>query len=126
MLTWMKKVIPWIFALIALMGGTFAWWVDARNDEPQAAVIVILFFTVILGAIHPRKAWLWAVLVGLCLPVGYLVARSMGYLPANPVEPGWYASAIALVPAFIGAYAGVLLRLIIQGLVVKSGVSPKQ
>jgi hypothetical protein len=126
MLGRMKKVFSWILPLVALLAGAFAWWVDARNDEPQAAVLVILFFTVGLGALRPARAWLSALLVGACLPLGYLVASSTGYLPVSPVEPGWYASTLALLPAFIGAYTGAVLHVTVQSLVVKSGVSPKE
>jgi hypothetical protein len=116
----MKKVLPWICFILALAGGIFAWWVDSRNDEPQAAVLVILMTTFILGLLVPRRAWLWAIVVGLCLPLGYLLARSVGYLPATPVEPGWYASIIALIPAFIGAYGGALSRLLLKTATAKS------
>jgi hypothetical protein len=116
----MKKVLPWICFILALAGGIFAWWVDSRNDEPQAAVLVILMTTFILGLLVPRRAWLWAIIVGLCLPLGYLLASSMGYLPVTPVEPGWYASIIALIPAFIGAYGGALARLLLKSATAKS------
>jgi hypothetical protein len=110
----MKKYLPWICSGLALAGGIFAWWVDSRNDEPQAAVLVILMFTFLLGFLVPRRAWVWAVITGFCLPVGYLLARSLGYLPAVPLEPGWYASILALIPAFIGAYSGALVRVLLK------------
>lgn len=116
----MKKFLPWICLLLALAGGIFAWWVDSRNDEPQAAVLVILMVTFPLGFLVPRRAWLWAVITGICLPVGYLLARTLGYLPAAPVEPGWYASALALIPAFIGAYLGAFARVLLNAATVKS------
>ncbi len=110
----LKKVLPWVCFVLALAGGILAWWVDSRNDEPQAAVLVLLMVTFVTGFLLPRRAWLWAVITGLCLPAGYLFTRRLGYLPASPVEPGWYASAIALIPAFIGAYSGALARVILN------------
>jgi hypothetical protein len=115
-----KKYLPWMCLILALAGGIFAWWVDSRNDEPQAAVLVILMVTFVLGFLVPLRAWLWAVITGLCLPLGYLLARAAGYLPAALPEPGWYASIIALIPAFIGAYAGALARVILNSAFVKS------
>ena len=106
----MKKYIGWICLLIALVGAGFAGWVDFNNDEPQAAVLVILVFTGMLGMLFPKRAWLWAIIVGLGVPAVYLVARAMGAQPASLPSPGWYASIIALIPAFIGAYAGALGR----------------
>lgn len=116
----MKRYLSWVCAAIALAGGIFTWWVDSRNDEPQAAVLVILVVTFALGLILPNKAWLWAAIVGFCLPGGYLLARTLGYLPENPLIPGWYASALVLIPAFIGAYAGALVRIIMNSAFVKS------
>ena len=83
---------------------------DFNNDEPQAAVIVIVAFTGLLGFIQPRKAWRWALIVGLGVPIVYLLATALGYHAKSIGEPGWYASLIALIPAFISTYCGVLLR----------------
>lgn len=116
----MKKYIVLVYAALALAGGIFAWWVDSRNDEPQAAVLVILVVTFTLGFLLPRRAWLWALIVGICLPGGYLLARTLGYLPSAPLEPGWYAASLALIPGFIGAYLGALARVIYNSAFVKS------
>jgi hypothetical protein len=83
--------------------------VDFNNDEPQAAVIVIMVFAGLLGFIQPRKAWRWALIVGLGVPIVYLIATALGYQSKSVPEPGWYASLIALIPAFISTYCGVLL-----------------
>ncbi len=112
----MKKPIFWVCLLGSILGGAFAWWVDSRNDEPQAAVLVILLVTFILGFLLPRRAWLWATIMGSSITVGYLIARTVGHFPVNPVEPGWYAAFIALIPAFIGAYAGALSTVVIRAL----------
>jgi hypothetical protein len=116
----MKKYLVWICFILAISGGLFAGWVDFNNDEPQAAVLVILTLIFPLGFLLPRKAWLWALIVGLCLPGIYLLAPGLGYLPVSPPSPGWYASVLALIPAFIGAYAGALARLIVNVPLVKS------
>src|SRR4030042_3878195 len=115
----MNKFLTWVCLILALTGGIFAGWVDFNNDEPQAAVLVILVVTCILGRIQPRKAWLWAIIVALSLPAVYLFARSLGYQPFSPPSPGWYASLLALIPAFIGAYAGALGRVILNSVFVK-------
>ena len=110
----MNKVLISICIIIAFAGGIFAGWVDFNNDEPQAAVLVILVVTFLLGLIQPKFAWLWAIIVALCLPGVYLAATGLGYHPVSPPSPGWYASLLALIPAFIGAYAGALGRMIIN------------
>jgi hypothetical protein len=95
---------------IAVLGGFLAGAVDFNNNEPQAAVIVIVVFAGLLGFIQPRKAWRWAIIVGVGIPVVYLIATALGYHSNGVPEPGWYASLIALIPAFISAYFGVLVR----------------
>jgi hypothetical protein len=97
------------FAL-AVIGAFIAGAVDFNNDEPQAAMIVIVVFAGSLGFIQPRKAWRWAIIVGLGVPTVYLIATALGNYAKSVPEPGWYASLIALIPAFVSTYCGVLLR----------------
>ena len=105
----MKKYLPWICFILALAGGIFAWWVDFNNDEPQAAVLVILVVTFLLGFLVPRRAWLWAIIVALCLPVGYLLAPySWATYQSARSSPAGMPPSLALIPAFIGAYLGAL------------------
>lgn len=99
-----------LYTVIALVGAAMAGAVDFNNDEPQAAVVVIIVFAGLLGFIQPRKAWRWALIVGLGVPIVYLIATALGYQSKSVPEPGWYASLIALIPAFISTYCGVLLR----------------
>jgi len=110
----MKKCLVWLCLILAFAGGIFAGWVDFNNDEVQAAVLVILVVTFLLGMIIPSRAWLWAIIVALCLTGVYLLAHRLGYQPVSPPSPGWYASLIALIPAFIGAYSGALARFAIN------------
>jgi hypothetical protein len=82
-------------------------------------VMVILVVTFLTGLIVPGKAWLWALIVTFCLPGVYLIATRLGYKPTSPPSPVWYASLLALIPAFIGAYFGALGKVIISSLKVK-------
>jgi hypothetical protein len=116
----MKKYVFSLCIILAFAGGIFAGWVDFNNDEVQAAVLVILVMTFFLGMILPRRAWLWALIVALCLPGVYLIAVGLGYQPVSPPSPGWYASLIALIPAFIGAYAGALAHVAINSVTATS------
>lgn len=116
----MKRYLVWFCLLLALSGGIIAGWVDFNNDEPQAAVLVILTVTFLLGLMLPRKAWLWAIFVAVCLPGVYLFERSLDYQPVSPPSPSWYASLLALIPAFIGAYAGALGQALIKYIIPKS------
>jgi hypothetical protein len=122
----MKRYLVWLSLILAFAGGIFAGWVDFNNDEPQAAVLVILVVTFLTGLIWPRRAWLWAIIVALCLPGVYLLARGFGYQPVSPPSPGWYASLIALIPAFIGAYSGALARFIITSTIAPSSIQKRK
>ena len=63
-----------------------------------------------LGFVQPQNAWRWAIIVGLGIPLYYLIATALGYHSIGQPEPGLYATLIALIPSFFSAYGGVLLR----------------
>ncbi len=50
-------VMDVVCVIVALIGGFVAGAVDFNNNEPQAAVIVIIAFAGLLGFAQPRKAW---------------------------------------------------------------------
>jgi hypothetical protein len=113
MLTRQSRVVDAVFAALSLAGGLLAGAVDYNATEPQPAALIVLVCAALLGFAQPRNAWRWAILVALGLPLMYLVAPQLGWQPRSPSEPGLYATLIALIPAFIGAYGGVLLRRVI-------------
>jgi cyanate permease len=108
------SIMDVVCVIVALLGGFVAGAVDFNNNEPQAAVLVIVVFAGVLGFTEPRRAWRWALIVGLGVPIVYLIATVLGYSAKSVPEPGWYASLIALIPAFISTYCGVLLRKIVS------------
>ncbi len=108
------KSRDWLFALLSFAGGLIAGWVDFNNDEPQAAAIVVILCAALLGFAQPRNAWRWAIVVALGIPLVYLIATALGLQPRTLPEPGIYASLLALIPSFIGAYGGVLIRKVIS------------
>ncbi len=116
----MKRYLGLICLVIAFLGAALAGWVDFHNDEPQAALLVIFVFTVLLGFLLPKRAWLWAIIVGLGVPGMYFVLRTLGYQSVGVPSPGWYASLIALIPAFIGAYFGAAGRWILHSMLQRA------
>jgi hypothetical protein len=106
--------MPIIAWLVAFMGSALAGIVAVRTSEVQPAVLVIAVVCMILGFATPKYAWLWALIVGLGVFVGYLVARWIGYHPASPAmianRENIFGSLIALAPAFIAAYVGAGAR----------------
>jgi hypothetical protein len=100
-------------AALAVAAGSFAGYVDFHNDEPQPAVLVILVAGGLLGLLAPRGAWLWAIIIALGIPAAYLIGGAIGATPRAPVEPNIFGSLLALIPAFLATYAGVLVRRVI-------------
>jgi len=108
-------------AALAVGIGYFAVSVDLHNNEPQAAALVLVVGGFLLGAIWPAAAWRWAVILGLSIFVGDPIGVKLGAQPPWPeqdINPG---SLIALVPAFIGTYAGVGVRMLLGAATAKVG-----
>ena len=99
---------------IALVLASFAVSVDLHNDEVQAAVLVLLVSGFVLGAIWPSGAWRWALILGLSIFVGDPIGVQLGAAPPWPETGINFGSLVALVPAFIGTYAGVGVRRLIS------------
>lgn len=80
----------------ALAVGLAIGFVDSSPhwDDTGITVGAVLITTGLLGALAPRRAWLWALAVGIWIPT-FNIAFHHGY-----------ASAAALVFAAAGAYAG--------------------
>jgi hypothetical protein len=80
--------------------GLFLAWVDSRPTWDDTGVLVgmIVLATTILGAIGPRRPWLWAFGVGGWIPLHNLLATG------NP------ASLVALAAAFAGVFLGAGIR----------------
>lgn len=93
--------------ILALLAAVIIDAVDVHATEVQATLMVLLPATFLLGLLHPRRAWLWALIIGLSIPLTYLLAGPLGIVTAEPPSPP-YTGLIVLVPAFIGTYAGVL------------------
>jgi hypothetical protein len=102
--------VPLVAAALSVAAGLFAGWVDFHNDEPQPAVLVILVAGGFLGLLAPHRAWLWAIIIALGIPAAYLIGGAIGAAPRAPVEPNIFGSLLALIPAFLATYAGVLAR----------------
>jgi hypothetical protein len=96
-------VAVWLLALV-LAAATAA--LDIRLRDTSTSLIAILFVTMVLGYIGPRRAWRWGLLLGAALPFAHLVTHRAGEL----------AGLLALVPAFVGAYLGAFLEKMVREL----------
>ncbi|MCU7495974.1 MAG: hypothetical protein HF314_17065 [Ignavibacteria bacterium] len=95
-----------IFVLASLLFGAVSGFVDIKASEVQPAALLIIIFTCFLGFIQPRNAWLSALITGSSILAAHLISPFWGLYPDYPVEPSVWATTIALIPAFLGAYIG--------------------
>jgi hypothetical protein len=89
-----------LFATANILGLFFA-YVDSRPTWDDTGILAcsIVLAAIVLGAIGPRRPWLWALGIAAWMPLHELLATHR--VPA---------SAIALVFALAGAYLGAGLR----------------
>jgi hypothetical protein len=96
----MSRIKFWICLTTALIFGLLIAWVDSRPtwDDTGISVGALLIVTGLLGLVAPERPWLWALAVGIWIPAYGIIAH------AN------YGLLLVLVIAFVGAYAGALIR----------------
>ena len=98
-----------LVAVLAIIGSLFIATIDSRATEVYATLMVMLPIAFVLGFIEPKRAWMWALIIGLSVPAGFLWHIVMASTYVEPPSNGFY-TLITLVPAFIGTYCGVALR----------------
>jgi hypothetical protein len=89
-----------ISLFLATLAGIAIAWIDSRPnwDDTAVEIMMILSSTFILGFTASRKPWLIAILVSIWIPLfGIILSHTYGGL-------------VALVPGFIGAYLGYIVR----------------
>jgi hypothetical protein len=89
----------WILFIISIALGLLIGFIDSRPywDDTGITVGMIIISSACLSLVMPRRAWIWAISIGTCIPIWNLVQHHN------------YSSFIALPIAFIGAYIGVLI-----------------
>jgi hypothetical protein len=97
-----------ILAAAAVLSGIFIAFVDSRPtwDDTGITVFGLLAVSGLLGMLGPKRPWLWALLVGIWIPL------------YNILTTHNFSLLITLFFPFFGAYAGMLVRhLIIDKLI---------
>lgn len=98
---------------LALLGAVIVGIIDSRATEVYATLMVMLPIVFLLGFIEPKRAALWALIIGLSVPLGFLWHAASGSIYVEPPPNGFF-TLIALVPAFIGTFFGVICRIILR------------
>ncbi len=102
----MRKEPPLPLIVVAVALGLLIAWVDSRPTWDDAGITAAaLFLTAALcGALRPSFAWLSALAVGIWIPLWGILGRHD------------YGSLLVLLISFLGAYAGVVVRLALASL----------
>lgn len=83
----------------------FLGYFELHTDDTGVEVGLLLVITFLLGTLHPRHAWQWALLVGPAIPAAQV-------LFGRPQAGGGMALLLLFVVALglAGSYTGALLR----------------
>lgn len=92
---------------------------NSKTDDNWPMVLILLSGAFLFAVVQPKHAWQWALIIGLGVPLSHLIGRMIGYRPPYPVEPNVIITFIALIPAFVGAYLGVLARILARSFVMQ-------
>jgi hypothetical protein len=84
-------------ALIALVDSSPGW------DDTGVSAAMVLTAPGLMGALHPQRAWMWAFAVGSWIPLLGVAFDRFEYASLLSLI-------IALVGAYVGAFAGKRLR----------------
>ena len=99
-----RKLKESILLTAALLSGWALAWIDARPHWDDSGILagLMLISSGALGMLGPRRPWLWALAVGVWIPL-HMVLRSPA---AGTVATGLAILAIPMA----GSYAGMGLR----------------
>ena len=103
-----------VMSILAMAGGAFIGYADSRSDDVFITLGALLAFSFLLGLAGPRRAWLWAPLIAIWVPVLDSVLPRLGLAPQRPGETFTFLSALAvtglvMAVCFAGAYLGATL-----------------
>jgi hypothetical protein len=89
-----------LLILIAIIIGHIFAYIDSRPNWDDTGVLAVSIATVcaILAYLYPRRPWIWALAVGVWIPIHTLIHN------------GNFGSLLALAFAAAGAYLGAWLR----------------
>ena len=86
--------------IISLALGAAVTYVDSRPtwDDTGVTAGALLVISGVLGFLGPKRPWLWALALGIWIPL-------LGVIRTHN-----YGATLALVAAFAGAYGGMAIR----------------
>ena len=111
---------PLTYALCILCGAFSGWLVIALPDQgPDFTALPMAFFAMVAAVVQPRKAWRWAVVLAVFIPLARFGAYF--FFVNKPRTSEVYESFLAFLPAIVGALAGQFARSTIHNIFDKGG-----
>ena len=104
----LRRLLPW--ALLVVVAAVLGWlnYHAADDVQPVAGGLIVAGFGYALW--RPRLAWLFVIVLWLSIPISGVVADAGNYHPGLVKPHPLYESLVALVPAGLGALAGMAVR----------------
>lgn len=93
-------------ALLAVCAVAVGWLNFHASDDVQPVAAALLVFGFGFGLHRPGRAWLYALVLFAAVPLSGVWADAVSYHPGVGKPAPLYESAVALIPALLGAYAG--------------------
>jgi hypothetical protein len=101
------KLLPLLTALVGMLIG-----LTRLRNNMELATLLLVAFGFVAGYTKPQNAWLWALLLGIWVPLAEFTPIAIGMKLSY--RPDILAACVVLIPAFIGAYGGVAVRWMIE------------
>jgi hypothetical protein len=108
-----KRLRPW--AILVACDVLIGWMNFHAADDVQPVAAALMLGGFGFGLYWPGRAWLYAVILFLAIPVSGAYANALNYHPGVARPAPLYESIVALIPALIGAYAGAGARWVVRG-----------
>jgi len=100
--------------ILGIFLGICAGIIQARLDFLLLTALFVLFSTMLLGVLYPRRPWRWVFVVGVFVPIVQLLAFVV--MKQKPYPTQVYESFLGFLTGFAGAYGGAVLRMAIREL----------
>jgi hypothetical protein len=102
------RTLHWVLLIAAVMIGLAIAWVDSRPhwDDSGITAGCLLLSAGVLGLMGPRRPWLWALAIGIWVPLYLIVGQAASH--TLTLRAASYLVILAFPMA--GAYAGMAVR----------------
>ena len=101
-----KSDLPIYF--LATLLGICAGFLEIKVGDLLVTALFVMFSTIVLGFIRPKRAWRWILVVAAFVPLIRLAAYIV--LQQRPSRAQMWESALGFLTGIAGAYGGALAR----------------